>query len=74
MSFRRWLPTRIASRVFAVFLESLRRIKQRGRGEKVQKRRQRIFQDLYTERAVYAPLENDDDDDDADDVDDADRA
>lgn len=38
MSFKRRRSTRVASRVFAVFLKSLRRIKQRGCGEKVQKR------------------------------------
>lgn len=37
MSFRCRRSARVASLVFAVFLESLRRIKQRGREEKVQK-------------------------------------
>lgn len=52
--------------MLAVFLESLRRIKQRGRGEKVQKRRVKGYFRIFISSAVYAPLENDDDDDDDD--------
>lgn len=53
MSFRCRRSARVASRVFAVFLESLRRIKQRNRGEKVQKCRVKGYFRIIIPRARF---------------------